>query len=60
MNTKKLQFEVELDEANLILKALGKLPFEEVYDLIGKLNSQANNQLNKSNDTKVFENILKS
>ncbi len=38
-------FELTLDEANLILKALGKLPFEQVFELIGKLNQQANKQL---------------
>ncbi|NJO00786.1 MAG: hypothetical protein HC880_03035 [Bacteroidia bacterium] len=41
----KLTFEITLEEANLIFKALGKLPFVEVYELIGKLNDQANRQL---------------
>jgi len=50
MNSKDLNisFLVSLDEANLILKALGKLPFESVYELIGKLNAQANSQLSGS------------
>jgi hypothetical protein len=41
----KVTFELSLEEANLIFKALGKLPFEEVYELIGKMNEQANHQL---------------
>jgi hypothetical protein len=41
----KIHFEVSIEEANKIFKALGNLPFVEVYELIGKLNDQANNQL---------------
>lgn len=43
-------FTISLEEANKIFKALGNLPFVEVYELIGKLNEQANRQL--SNDAK--------
>ncbi len=42
---KHLVFEVSLEEANLIFKALGQMTFVEVYELIGKLNEQANQQL---------------
>jgi hypothetical protein len=38
-------FELTLDEANLILAALGKAPFEQVAGLIGKLREQAQPQL---------------
>lgn len=41
----ELNLKVTIDEANLILKALGRLPFNEVYELVGKLNQQANEQL---------------
>ncbi|MCC5944817.1 MAG: hypothetical protein JJT94_07770 [Bernardetiaceae bacterium] len=41
----KIRLEVSLEEANLIFKALGKEPFADVYELIGKLNEQANAQL---------------
>ncbi len=44
----KIVFEITLEEANLIFKALGKQPFAEVYELIGKLNEQANQQLSPS------------
>ncbi len=40
-----IQLNINLDDANLIFKALGTLPFSEVYELIGKLNEQANQQL---------------
>ncbi|TRX58263.1 hypothetical protein FNH22_14490 [Fulvivirga sp. M361] len=42
---KKIQLSVTVEEGNLIFKGLSKLPFEEVYELIGKLNEQANHQL---------------
>lgn len=40
-----LKFELSLDEANMILAALGKAPFEQVAGLIGKLREQAQPQL---------------
>lgn len=45
MNSTNILFSVTLEEANLIFKALGKLPFADVFELIGKLNEQANAQL---------------
>jgi hypothetical protein len=42
---KKVVFTVTIDEANLIFKSLGRMPFEQVYALIGKMNEQANEQL---------------
>jgi hypothetical protein len=42
-----LKFSLTIEEANKIFKALGKEPFNEVYELIGKLNEQANEQLSK-------------
>jgi hypothetical protein len=43
-----IKFSLTLEEANKIFKALGKEPFNEVYELIGKLNEQANEQLAKN------------
>jgi hypothetical protein len=40
-----LKFELTLDEANLVLAALGKAPFEQVAGLIGKMREQAQPQL---------------
>ena len=39
------QFELTLDEANLVLAALGKQPFEVVVNLIQKIKEQAEPQL---------------
>ena len=50
---KSITFQVNLDEANLIFKALGKQPFETVYELIGKLNDQANSQLRPQEEENV-------
>lgn len=44
-NHQLVHFQITLDEANTIFKALGQMPFAEVYELIGKLNKQANQQL---------------
>ncbi len=41
---KKLLFTLTIEEANLIFKALGDRPFNEVFELIGKLHEQANEQ----------------
>ena len=41
----KIHLELTLDEVNLILKALGQQPFVDVYELIGSINAQANQQL---------------
>ena len=42
---KNVTFTVTVKEANMIFKALSKFPFEEVFELIGKLNEQSNQQL---------------
>jgi hypothetical protein len=43
MKTINLQLSVE--EANLVLEALGNLPFSRVYALIAKMQEQARQQL---------------
>lgn len=47
----QLHFQMSLEEANLVFKALGELPFKDVYELMGKLNEQANAQLNNPKNT---------
>ena len=42
--SKNIQLQLNFEEINIILKALGNLPFNEVYDLIGKVHEQANSQ----------------
>ncbi|MDQ3109392.1 MAG: hypothetical protein M3R17_05815 [Bacteroidota bacterium] len=42
---KTVTLTLTLEETNLLFKSLGKMPFEQVYALIGKMNEQANTQL---------------
>ena len=46
---KELNFNVTLDEANLILEGLGHIPFAKVYSLVAKFQAQAQQQLNGEN-----------
>ena len=46
---KELNFNVTIDEANLILEGLGNLPFAKVYALVSKIQEQASQQLNGGN-----------
>jgi hypothetical protein len=45
MNNEKISLEFSVEEVNLILKALGTMPFNQVYELIGIIHQQANKQL---------------
>jgi hypothetical protein len=47
----ELTFTLTIEEANTILKGLGKLPFEEVATLINKLNTQASPQIDAAKET---------
>ena len=40
-----IKLELTVDEANTILRVLGKHPFEEVVSLIGKIKSQGEPQV---------------
>lgn len=42
--SQNIQLDLNFDDVNTILKALGNLPFNQVYDLIGKIHDQANAQ----------------
>ena len=44
----KITLTLTLYETNLILKALGEQPFNSVYELIGKIQHQATEQLQDS------------
>ena len=41
----KISLNLDLDEVNVIIKALSERPFREVYELIGKIHTQSNAQL---------------
>ncbi|MEK8048736.1 hypothetical protein AACH10_00625 [Ideonella sp. DXS22W] len=40
-----LQLQLSLDDVNLLLEAVGALPFARVYGLVGRIQSQAAAQL---------------
>lgn len=46
---KSIELVLSIDEVNLILKALGGMPFNQVFDIIGKIHEQANAQTQKPN-----------
>lgn len=45
MDNKTLKIELSIEDINLILEALGALPFARVFQLIGKLQAQAHAQM---------------
>jgi hypothetical protein len=51
----ELTFKLTIDEANTILRGLGKLPFEDVANLVSKLNMQATPQLEPAETEPVKE-----
>ena len=54
---KDIHLQLTTDEANLILEALGNLPFVKVYTLIGKIQEQARQQLSE-NDAPSADSLL--
>jgi hypothetical protein len=47
--TQEINLRVTIEDANLILEGLGNLPFARVYALVGKIQEQAAQQLNRNN-----------
>lgn len=50
-NTKQLQFSLSIEETNLILEALGQMPFIKVHQLISSIQQQAASQLQNNQPT---------
>lgn len=46
MEKSSIKLELTVDEVNMILDSLGNLPFSKVFQLIGKIQQQAAEQLN--------------
>ena len=46
----KITLTITLEEANVLLDALGSQPFKQVHQLIAKIQSQATNQLQNQNE----------
>lgn len=42
---KNIQLDLTLEDTNLILEALGALPFAQVYTLIGRIQERARQQI---------------
>ncbi len=45
MNNDKINLQFSVEEVNVIIKALGTMPFNQVYEIIGNIHQQANQQL---------------
>ncbi len=43
---KEINLNVNVDEVNLVLEALGNMPFVRVFSLIGKIQKQSSQQIN--------------
>ncbi len=52
---KEISLTMTIDDANLVLEALGNLPFSRVFALIGKIQEQARQQLNGSSGAPTGE-----
>jgi hypothetical protein len=48
----EINLRLTIEEANLILEGLGNLPFAKVYALVGKIQDQAGQQLNRNNSNR--------
>lgn len=44
----EIKLKLSVDEVNLVLEALGNMPYVRVYELVNKLKEQAYIQLNES------------
>ncbi|NME70263.1 hypothetical protein [Flammeovirga aprica] len=55
-NNKKVSLSFTLEELQLIIGGLGKLPFEKVYQLIGRINAETNLQLMEEEQKEEIDN----
>lgn len=53
MNELQLKLSLTVDQANLVLNALSKLPYESVAGLIGVITSQAQEQMRADQEAKA-------
>ena len=51
MDENELTLKLSVEEVKIIFNALASRPFQEVYELIGKINEQANHQVDSNKDT---------
>jgi len=43
-----IELRLDINEVNVIIKALSDRPFKEVYELLGKIHAQSNAQLSQN------------
>jgi hypothetical protein len=56
---KEIQLVLTVDEVNKVLNALGNLPFVQVFEVIPKIQAQADQQLN-GKETKLRKTLPES
>lgn len=59
-NSQNIRLVLTLAETNQILNALGSLPFREVYQLVNKIQTQAEMQLHELPPNHQIENLVES
>lgn len=52
-----IRLELTVEETNLILEALGNLPFVKVHELIGKIHQQASSQITNNSVSQTESNL---
>lgn len=50
---KEVNLKLNVNEVNMIIKALGQFPYNQVYEVVGKIHTQASDQVN--GDAMEFE-----
>lgn len=53
----KVTMNLSIDEANLVLEALGNMPYRRVYELVAKIQQQASEQLSENQGKKENQNL---
>lgn len=57
---KEINLKITLDEANLLLEALGELPFKKVFNLVNKIQTQASEQLNENGQQEAVKPVTEN
>jgi hypothetical protein len=53
----KVTLNLSIDEANLVLEALGDMPYRRVYELVVKIQQQASEQLKEKRGNNEPQNL---
>lgn len=55
MESTEFKFTLDVNETNIVLRALGKGPYDEVVQLIAKIQSQAQSQIDEASANRQAE-----